>query len=355
MPEAQTPESPNPVQSPQQTPAPIESGAPAPQAAPSTPQTPTEYTDLLEIVRQQAPDLAGRFQDGNQALSYLLQEARRSEELQRLAPYAQEYMQNAGPYQAWRKSQDEAQRAAAAQRQKWFNAPEFNPDWRNAIAQGPDGRLSVKDGYPPDTLQKYLAAVQHQRGFLDKFAFDPIGAIKPGLMQLIQEAVQPILRQGLGGYQEQQQATGFVAQNKDWLFQNGQVGGQLTEWGQRFKAHVEQAIQFNVPTQHQSQYALEMVQRDYALQQWQGMQQQPAAQPIQTQNDAQKQAFLAAAQKGGSTAVAPGGSGWAGRAPSAAAPAPIPARGSHINRLTALMAAKASEFGMKPDGLNVPH
>lgn len=299
----------------------------------------------MDLVRQQAPDLAGRFRDGNQAVSYLLQEARRAQELQRLAPYAQAYMQNAGAFEAWRRSQDEAQRAAQKKRDEWFKAPEWDPDWRNAVERDAQGNLVAKQGYPPGVVQKYLEAVGHQRSFLDKFSFDPIGSIKPGLLQLIQEAVQPMLRQGLGGYQEQQAAQSFVQQHKDWLFEGGRVGGQLTEWGQRFRGHVEDAMRMGVPAQHQGDYAMRMVQGEYGLAQYQQAQTQ---QPAQSANDAQKQAFLANAQR--PVAPAP-----AARAPAQSVPGQSPARGSHINRLTAMMAQKAGEFGMKPDGLIVPH
>src|SRR5579859_5474109 len=105
-------------------------------------QTPTEqYTDILDVLKQQSPDLASRFQSGDQAVAYLLQEARRSEELASLAPYAREYQQNAGAFQQWQKEQQRLEAEKKARANEWFKAPEFDPSWRSAIEQDAQGNL----------------------------------------------------------------------------------------------------------------------------------------------------------------------------------------------------------------------
>lgn len=321
-------------------------------AATPTPASP-EYTDLLEILRQQAPDLAGRFTDGNQALAHLLAERARAAEFSRLAPYAQEYLRHAPQFQEWRRQQQQAQADARAKQSQWFKAPEFDPRWRDAIYQDPQsGELKVKAGFPPDLVQRYTAAVQHQRDFLDRFAFDPISAIKPGLEQLVKELVGPMMQQQVGGYAEQQQAGGFVRENASWLFQNGAPGGPLSEWGQKFAGYVQQAESLGLRTvQQQQQYAMGQVRADFALAKWNEMNRQPAAAPAAPAdpNAAAKAAFLQRAAAAPNTA--PGG---AQRTPAQAVP-PQPVQGSnHVNRLTRMLADNARAQGLLSNELVLP-
>lgn len=235
--------------------------------------------------------------DDHAALQQLVLQARQNAQLQQMAQYGQIYMQHAGQFQQWQAQQQEAAQRQQQQEAQWFKAPEWNPAWRSMITKDPTtGELKAAPGAPPDIVQKYLNAVNHQGEFLERFSFDPMGAIRPGIEQIATQIAQQMVQQHLGGYQQQVFADSFIQQNSDWLHAKdaqGQVmrnpqNGQplLSEWGQRFRNYAGQAAQMGLRgDQALSQYALGMVQRDFAMQQ---MQQRQA----QTQGDAGKQNLL---------------------------------------------------------------
>lgn len=301
-----------------------------------------QYTDILDVLKQQSPDLAARFRSGDQAVAYLLQEARRSEELSRLAPYAQEYQANAGAFQDFMRERAKAEAEKKARENAWFKAPEFDPSWRNAIEQDAQGNLRAKQGYPPDVVNKYLAWAQHQRSFLDKFASDPVGSIRPGIEQVVKEVAEQVMRQNLGGYAEQSQAQDFVRQNREWLYDQR---GQLSEWGQVFAGAVREAEQIGLKNvAGQQTYAMRVVQHAYAMKQLGGQQAQQ-----QAQQDPAKAAFLAQAQ-----AQQPAAGAAAATGNSVLPPSKLPQGGNHTTRLQRLLAQRAKEAGLVNGDVAIP-
>jgi hypothetical protein len=295
--------------------------------------------------------MGGQFQNGNQALQHLVEAARQRDELSR---WRSQFEPHLGQFQQFMGQQ---QRAAAEQRQKanqWFNAPEYNPDWSRMVQRDAQGNLVAAPGAPQGVVEKYLQAMQHSRGFLEKFSFDPIGAIRPGIEQVVKEIASQLVQQNLGGYAEQNEAQNFVQQNRTWLFDQS---GQPTQWHGVFAGAVREAEQLGVRSvQGQQQYAMKAVQHAYAVSEWQRLNGTQAAQPAAaqqlTQNQQQKNAFLQQTQQ---NAALPPGNPGAAHQPAAQLPAqPRSANGDHRNRIARMALANAAAAGINTNGTYVP-
>ncbi len=284
------------------------SGSLSPSSSPSTPAE-QQYQTVRDTLRNYGLDqnFLSQFSDDHQALQYLVGAHRQREELSQLAQYGRQYMQHADQFQAWMRTQQEAQQAQQAQQQAWWKAPEYDPSWASKLTRDPaTGEIRATPGSDPALVQKYLAWVEHQRGFLDRFSQDPIKAIAPGVEEIARQVATQMIQQHLGGYQQQTQASAIIQQNADWLHQRDQQGqvqrdprtGQpaLSEYGRRYAAYVQQAEQLGIrDVQAQHNYAVGFVQRDALAAVYQGQRQ---AQSAQVQGDAAKQAFLANAAGG---------------------------------------------------------
>jgi hypothetical protein len=221
--------------------------------------------------------------DDYQAIAHLANAYRQA---QQYAPIAQQWAQHQGEFQQWLQARQEQERQAQAQQQGWWRAPEFDPRWRSQIYRDPQtGRLMTVEGADPSILPRYNAAMTHAQDFLDKFSFDPIGTIRPGIEEVVRQIAAEMFQGQMGNYQNQTYARGWVQQNSDWLHQrdpqgrlipNGPGTYVLSPAGQRFKYYVDQAEASGIQNpQTVQEFALGMLQRDLMLAQLQG--QQPAA------------------------------------------------------------------------------
>lgn len=259
-------------------------------------------------------DLRNQFQDDHQALQHLVMLARQAASQQPLVQYGQQYLQHASDFQRYLEER-QRQQQQSQQQQSWWKAPEYDPTWARRLMRDPQtGEIKPMPGEPLDLVQKYQAWAEHQRSFLDKFAQDPIGAIKPGLEQVVQQVAQQMVQQQLASYQERQQAESFLAQNADWMFARDGQGQPLVNpatnqpalspLGQQFAAYVFEAERMGLrDTASQQRYAMNSLQRDYLAARYQqqaGGQAPPAPPP----GEAAKQQFLQAAQAGARTAPA---------------------------------------------------
>lgn len=265
-------------------------------------------------------DLRGQFQDDHAALQYMALQMRQAQQAQQLAQYGQLYVQHADQFQRFLTQQQEEQRRQQ-QQPGWWNAPQYDPTWSQKIMRDPTtGELRAVPGAPPDTVQKYLQWVEHQKTFLDRFSQDPIGAIRPGIEEVVQQVAQRMLQQQMYVQQDQQVANEFLRQNADWLYakdQSGQVlanpqTGQpmLSEYGRRFAYYVNEAEQMGLSdSSRQQQYAMRSLQRDYLMQiyQQQGQQQQQVQAPSPQQQANQQFLQQAAARNGVGGPVPPAG------------------------------------------------
>jgi hypothetical protein len=279
------------------------STTPSEPAAPvaSSPETPAttstqQAQSILSELRQRDPQFAAQFSDDSAALNYLLSVQRQYQQQQPLVQYGQQYVRHANDFQAFMAQKQEEARLKAEREKSWFKAPEYDPNWVHALERDVNGNLQVKAGHNPEILQKYHAANQHSRSFLEKFAFDPVGAIKPGLEQITQEIVARAVQEQLQAFQERQQANSFLEKNAAWMHAKDQQGNVLVgqngmpvlgPWGRRFAEHVQEAANLGMlDTDRQSRYAMRMIQADMAL---------AAAQPQQAaaQQQQSNQNFIA--------------------------------------------------------------
>lgn len=304
-----------PAAAPQSTsqPAPTLS-APAPQAPQAAPAA-TQQQGVRDLLRNFGVDFSAA-PDDNTALQHLANVYRESQNLRQLAGYGQQYVQHADQFQAYLKQQQEVrQREEQAKQQSWWKAPEYDPSWSTKLVRDPNtGAIGVVPGADPSLAGKYMAWVDHQRGFLDKFSADPVGAIRPGIEQVARQVAQELIGQQLGGLREQTAAQQFVQQNSDWLHARNQDGSvavnpqtgmpALSPMGQRFAGYVQEAESLGLrEVAAQQKYALANVQRDYLLaRSSQPAQQQPQVDPAV----AAQQQFLATAAGQRQPAVPPG-------------------------------------------------
>jgi hypothetical protein len=279
-----------------------EGGTPAaapevPQTAPAAPEVPSAPAPAVEqpswlSVRDAAKNYGydlSTYQDDQTALQALVQRARSAEQATELARYGQQYLQHQTQFQDYLKQrQEEEAKKAQAQPQSWWKAPEFDPRWRNMVRRDEaTGNLVAAPGAPPDIVQRYLTAVDHQQQFLDKFTFDPLGAIKPGVEEVARQVAAQLIQQHLGGYASTQQAQDYVRQNAAWLFQRdpqgqpvyGQNGQpQLSPAGRLFGQYVQQAVDMGIQGESaRAHYARGMVERDLLVSQERQRQEQASA------------------------------------------------------------------------------
>lgn len=297
------------------------SGLPAqPAAAPAAAATP----GIREMLRNFGVDI--NVPDDQAAMRELANMYRQQGDLRQLAGYGQQYLQHADQFQAYQRQQEDARRAEEAKRQQsWFQAPPYDPSWASKLTRDPNtGQIGVIPGNDPSLAQKYLAWTEHQRGFMDKLAQDPIGTIRPGIEQVAREVASQMIQQQLGGYQEQNAAEQFVRQHSEWLHERDASGGlvidqrtgrpALSQMGQRFGSYVQEAANLGLrDVAAQQKYAMSGVQRDYAIARLsQGMQQQtPPADPAQAARDG----FLRQAAGERAAPAAPPGAGVNGQQP----------------------------------------
>ncbi len=264
------------------------------------------------------------FQSDESALQYLANLHRQQGDLSQLAQYGRVYVQHADRFQAFLRQQQEEERKKQQEQQGWWKAPEYDPNWLQKLTRDPTtGALRAVDGADPNLVQKYMSWVEHQRGFLDRFAQNPIEAIRPGIEQVVQQVAQQIVQQHLSGYQENVSASQLIEHHSPWIHQRDSQGQlvmdrqtgrpQLTELGQRYAGYVRQAEQMGLSnTQAQHDYALGLVQRDFLMQQHQAAQTQQAQ---QTANQQAQQQFLEQGNRPNQGANVQGTSGGAGNAP----------------------------------------
>lgn len=279
---------------------------------------------LRDVARQHGFGEIERFGDDHQFLNHLLLQAQQTQALQAqlqaqqdYARYGREHYQHRDAFQQFLAAQ---QQKAQPEKEPWFKAPEYDPAWRAKLERDPQtGQIRAAQGAPPGLVDKYLSAVEHRETFLDKFAFDPLGTIKPGVEEVVRSIAQELVQEQLGRYQADQQARQIVQSNAQWMYDRdgqGQVRysqqgmPQLSEAGKAYYSYAQQANQLGIQgEQQQHNYAIGMLQRDMALVQLQKLQGQQVAPPVQQAagqqqispqdaSEAAKNSFLAKAVAG---------------------------------------------------------
>lgn len=259
------------------------------QVAQSMGYDPSSYTSDTEMLR----DLVNR--------------ANQAQQLQQMAQYGQQYVQHASEFNAWMRQRQEeaAAKEAAAAKETWWKAPEFDPEWRSKIVRDSNGNLTVMPGASPDIISKYANAVEHRDKFLEKFAFDPIGAIQPGIEEIAGRMIQQAIEQRFSVVEDQNFAKEYISKNTSWLHKRDAAGNTvidrntgkpaLTPYGKAFVHYVSQAANYGIGNENdRANYATAMVQRDYMRHQ---MERQRKNMQMAAQQQAQQQAAMQAQQQ----------------------------------------------------------
>jgi hypothetical protein len=244
--------------------------------APATPSPATPPQDILSQLRTQYQiDLPA---DPAQAAQFLGNAFRQAQQAQQLAQYGQFYLQHQSEFDKWRQSQ---QQAAATEKPWWsefWNPPEYQHGWESLLTTDAQGNVIPKPGTPPDVLPKYLAYQQFQREQAQQLMRNPFQFFEKPIQMIAQKIAMEEVRRHLGQYSEQNYATEFTRNNASWLYQrsgDGQVildpvtrAPALSGWGTRFRDYVLHAQQMGImDVRGQEQWAMGMVQRDYAISQ----------------------------------------------------------------------------------------
>lgn len=277
-------------------------------------------TSLRDAARGAGFQGLERFTDDHSFLQHLLLQAQQAQQYQhqlqqaqQLAGYGRKYLQHAQPFEQYLEQQKRAQQAQQT-KDPWFKAPEYDPAWRARLTRDPQtGEIRAVPGAPPDLVGKYLSAVEHRENFLDKFAFDPIGAIKPGVEEVVRQIAQEIVEQQLGSYQSTQTSRQILQQNAEWLYERDQHSGrpvynqngqpQLSQAGQVYYGHLQRAAQMGFQNDQQAhEYAYSMLQRDLALAQLKQLQGKQGQAPQQAQAPQQSQSQQQTPQQQGEDA-----------------------------------------------------
>lgn len=268
-----------------------------------------------------------------QFLQHLIGQANQTQQASLLARYGQEYMQHRDSFSKWQAEQQrQRQTQQGQQQQKWFNAPEYDPRWKSQVYRDPnDGQWKALPGTPMGTVEKYLAAMGHERDFMEKFAFDPIGTIKPGIEELVREMAGQMLEQQFARHHDSTFSQQFIQENSAWMHQrtpDGQVvlsphtgRPELSHWGGRFKQHVDALVGQGLRGDQQiAQLAYALTDREYLLAVSQMQAQQGQPQQAAQNGAAQKQQFLQQAAGNGAQNL-----------PQSAVPSPTNANGPAQN------------------------
>lgn len=276
------------------SPAPTSSADPG-SAAPAPAQAQPGFRDLM---RQYGYDTSAYQNDQAAAASMALQLRQAQEMQERLRPHWTEFQQYV--------AQRQQQAAQPAPKKPWFEAPEFDPKWTEAIGYDAEGRPYVQQGYPTDTLKKAKAWADHFNTFTRNLATDPIGTLRPGLEEVVQEVAGRIVQQQLGQYQEQMRAQQILHSNSPWMYQvdpqtkqpalDPATGRpQFSEWGNRYRQYVAEAVQLGLQdSMSQHRYAERSVMAEMAMSRLNG---QGAAAQAQAQGDAAKNQFIQQSQR----------------------------------------------------------
>jgi hypothetical protein len=269
---------------------------------------------LRDAAKQYGLDLS-QYPDDFAALQALAGQVQQAKQLQQLAQYGQLYVQHAEAFQRW-----QAEQAAAAQKPvekpKFWNPPEWKPEWSNLLTKDDKGNVVPVPGAPADILQKFNAHEQYKRDFANRLLSNPEEALGQLIEDRAQAVAEKLVGAQLGGYQDRVWADNFVAQNSSWLHVRDQAGNiqrdpitgaqLLTPEGQRYRDYVVQAERAGVKDIRQMDViARAMLERDIALAQLDRAKAGAANDAaknnlIQTQNRAQHAPNSGGSENGGS-------------------------------------------------------
>lgn len=259
------------------------------------PPSPQQWKSILDVAREMGYQNIPEGASEHQFLQHLLLSASQVQQYQQLANYGQEFLRDRDSYTRWKQEQQRQQEIAQqGQKAKWWDAPEFDPRWRNQVYRDPQtGELRTLPGASPSIVEKLSAWQQFERDQTDKLLKDPIGTLRPGLEEVVGDMIAKAMQQQQTQFQDLTFSQQFLRDNASWLYDRDQAGNQvnrLSQWGQVFKGHVDSLLGMGMRGDEQvANLALQLT--EHALLSWKYRQQQ-GQQNVQTQGQQQKEDFL---------------------------------------------------------------
>jgi hypothetical protein len=258
---------------PEPTPEPV-AQEPAPQPTPAE-----QWEDIRDFAKGHGLDIS-HIDDPQAAAKYLVDMARNNNAYaqygQQLAPYYSEIQRFLSQRQQG--GQQAPTPAAATEAKRYFDLPEFDPQWLDWLERDAAGNVVPKVGAPPDVVGKVVQYQKALANFQNQFYQKPEQFLQPLIQDAVQPLVQQAIQQNLKTYQDSVYATNWIAQNTNWLhYHDGQgnvirdpVTGAyaMTPEGQLFTTHLRRAEQVGIrDLQAQQQYAMDQMRLAYFAQQ----------------------------------------------------------------------------------------
>jgi hypothetical protein len=176
-----------------------------------------------------------RFADDGAAEAGLREQVRQMQANEHFARVGQQVYPHLSEWQNWQKQQQAAAAAQQAQQNKWWNPPEWNPEWLNMVDRDPTtGQFVPKVGFAPDVASKIEAYRNHRENLINGLAKDPIEFLKPGLEPLIKQMAQQLVQEQLQGFQAETGIKQTLEKNSHWLYEHDEGGAaKLAPNGQK--------------------------------------------------------------------------------------------------------------------------
>jgi hypothetical protein len=249
----------------------------------------------LSQLRESGVDLGT--EDESAARTQLAQMHKDWTQLRQLQPYLTAYMHHAPKFTEWLTQQQAAAKPAPTPGQPsndpfwkpYFNPPEYNPAWEKQIVRDDKGNLMPAPGAPADVVARYQAYQQFRQDHAERFLQNPHEYMAPTIQHIAKQVAEQLIRDQLSQRDNQSSNREFLQQNSAWLYEldatgqpkttptfnpmSGQMvqGPVLSQWGQLFQKYAkdrqsyQQQAGYAFDERDMKDYALAMVQRDYAI------------------------------------------------------------------------------------------
>lgn len=220
-----------------------------PGAAVAQPGAPAQPFDLRQFGEQFLPGISQRYQDPAALARELFTAVAQARDQQQYVQIGQRFQPHASEFEQFLAEKKKQADLQSQQQQKWWNAPEYDPQWMNQVYQDPaTGQLVAKPGAPVDLPNRIQAYREFQTTKLTEFMKDPIKFLEGGLERYINPMMEKALNDRFEKHQAQQFAQSYVQRNLDWIAQkdaagnpipDGRGGWAMTPVGNRMAEYVD--------------------------------------------------------------------------------------------------------------------
>lgn len=260
----------------------LQSQAPAPE--PREQSAPWDaFKRLPEFQGQDDRAIAGRLyqaMERERAASHALAQ------YQQVLPYAQEYIAHRPEFEAWRKSQQQAQQPAKPEKPAWWNPPQVKESSKRYLIKDEEGRDAIDPNAPLHAREELAEYQQYKADFARRFLENPEQTLGPMIQEMAAKQAQEIVHQQFEAVNNEQFVNSVEQENRDWLFDP--QTGNVTPEGLLVHKYIEEAreLGINGPKQRWD-YAVAKTERDTLARLFDETQALQASRPPVTQQPTQ--------------------------------------------------------------------